>query len=492
MSLARAPQPARLPTGVPGLDRITGGGLFAGSAYLLAGLPGTGKTVLSNQVAYGLAARGGSTVYMTFLGESHDRMLGHLAGFGFFDPAAVGRSISYVSGYGRLEEAGLEGMLRLLRELIATQRPALLVIDGLPSIEAAAGSPTAFRRFLSELHTVLGLSRTLALLTSHPRAGAATAENTVVDGVIELRTPELALRSVRLLRVVKLRGSSYLEGQHFFRIRDGGLEVYPRLDVASETPGDPPYDAGERRRFDVPRLDEMLGGGVVAGSTTMLLGAPGAGKTLAGITFLGAGARGGEPGLYFGVHESPKRLVAKGAGIGLDLGPHVASGALTIEWRPPVEQLLDDIGGQIIEATERRGLRRVLIDGLDGLRAAVPYAHRLPQFLSVLTNELRARGVTTLIAAETRDLLAPRVEGPVESVSAIVDYVLLLRYVELRSRLYRLVSVVKSREGAHDPAIRELRIGPAGLEVGGTFGAAEGLLGGFARPSSSGEEAERP
>jgi circadian clock protein KaiC len=234
--------------------------------------------------------------------------------------------------------------------------------------------------------------------------------------------------------------------------------------------------------FGITGLDTALGGGIPAGSTTMVLGSPGSGKTLLGLHFLMAGARVGEHALLFGFYETPPRLVRKSEGVNLPVREAIAQGLLEIAWQPPIANLLDELGERLLTLVERRQVRRLFIDGLAGLQVAAPYADRFFIFLTALINELRARDVTTLLSVELRELFGPAVDLPIESVSAIIDNTMLLRHVELQSQLYRLLSIINIRESGYDSAIREFRITDRGIEVAATFASAEAILTGVARP----------
>jgi circadian clock protein KaiC len=226
----------------------------------------------------------------------------------------------------------------------------------------------------------------------------------------------------------------------------------------------------------------MTAGGPLSGSTTLLLGAPGSGKTSFGLHFLVEGARQEQPGLYFGFYETPLRLIEKAQHVGLDLQSAVNRGMIEIIWQPPLGTILDLLAERLLEAVSRRHVQRLFVDGIDGLRQTTDYPERIDPFLTALTNELRSRDVTTLATIELHRLFGPAVDVPLEGLSAIAENLIFLRYVELRSQIYRLISIIKMRDSDHDMAIREFTISGTGIEVAETFESAEAILTGIGRP----------
>ncbi|HWO20373.1 MAG TPA: ATPase domain-containing protein [Kofleriaceae bacterium] len=480
---APSAQPARrLETGVPRLDYILKGGLFTGATYLLMGPPGSGKTVLANHVCYfHVGKSGGRCVYVTLLVESHTRMLAHLSALEFFRAEYVPDRMFYVSGYSALREQGLEGLLALIRRTLREKQATMLVIDGLESISEAAPDVQAFREFVHDLSGLAGLTEcTTLLLTS--RRDRGHPETGLVDGVLELSDSMIGPRAIRELLVHKFRGSDYLRGRHEVEIQAQGMSIHPRTEIQFDKP---PASAAEdrvRMRTGVATLDQMLGGGVPSGSALALLGAPGTGKTMLGLSFLIEGAKRGEHGYYFGFYEPPPRLCEKVSKVGMDLERWVDKGLIQLTWQPPLEHMLDALAEQLLELLKRDDgkRRRLFIDGIEGFRAASAYPERMPRFLSAFTNQLRTLDVTTLITEEL-DLFSPTIRMPNPELANVVESVILLRYVELRSQLHRLLSIMKMRESKYDTSIREFEITDRGIAVASSFESAESILTGLGR-----------
>lgn len=481
------PSARKIGTGSPGLDAVLAGGLFRGDTYLLVGPPGAGKTILSNQLCFAQAAAGRHTLFISLLAETPEQLLGQIRDLSFFRERAVGATVTYLSAYSVLETDGLDGLRTFLWQVIRDTQATLLVLDGLAVAQEAATSLLAYKRFLHHCNVYTRAAGCTTIFLSQIHAGASPPDYTLVDCVIELDMHWVGTRTVRELRVVKQRGGPFLEGPHAYAIGDDGLTVFPRTEALYAAPPERSIDDAVRRPFGIASLDAMLGSGLVAGTSTMLLGTPGAGKTLLGLTFLAEGARQGQPGLYFGFFETPPRLTSLGDEIGLSLSDRVATGLLELLWQPALENVLDRLANRLLTAVAARAVQRLFIDGFEGFQEASVDPERIGRFLAALTNELRARGVTSVISTELRTWLGPAVEAPVSGLAAVAENVLFLRHVELGARLYRLISILKQRGSGYDASIRQLTISASGIDVAASFGSAEAILTGVARvPSGSG------
>ncbi len=473
----------RLITGVPRLDFITKGGLLKGNSYLVLGPPGSGKTVLANQMAFNHVSQGGRALYVTLVTESHARMLANLAEMTFFDANVIPDRLHYISGYAELEKEGLQGLLELVRRATQRHQASLLIIDGMDAVKAFARSDLAYKRLLQDLQAFTGLLGCTLLLLSPQQPGESHPECTAVDGIFELSLWLSGPRAVRELVALKFRGGHSLLGRHEVEISERGMVIHPRTEVQFANPHGQDRAARIRMGFGVPRLDESLHGGLLSGSTTMLLGSPGTGKTLLGLHFLLEGARAGQPGVYFGFYETPPRLLEKARGVGMgELQKHVDSGLIEIQWQPPLEHNMDALAERLLERLHERNVKRLrlFVDGISGFRSAAVYPERLGRFFSALSHQLRLLDATTLYSEET-PLLSSGVDSPLPDAAAHVENIILLRYVELHSQLYRLISIMKMRESQYDSGIREFAITDKGITVAATFESAESILTGHAR-----------
>src|SRR5215204_307183 len=469
------PGPPRLATGVIGLDAVLGGGIPVGRTCMVAGSPGVGKTTLGNQLAFHHAATGGQALVTTLLSETHDLMLANLRGFRFFDAKLVGERVHYLNILDALVEEGLDGIIAAVRRVARERGATLLVIDGAAVIDDLAPSLLDLRRFVQRLQSQAAiLGATTVLLTGHTREQLEIL-GAHVDGVLVLANERLDARHIRQLDVIKLRGGRHVNGAHEFLINEDGLTVHPRLESVAGWRR-PPEQPSELLRTGVAGLDAMLGGGLMPFSSTLLMGTPGAGKTLLGLSYLLEGARRGERGLLAGFHETEPALMSTAARIGLDLQGAIESGLVRIQWDPPLELSADAWAWQLLATVEEHRPRRVFIDALTDIQRFIASPQRMPSFTAALTNELRALGATALISTEIDAYVDEQLAVPIPAASATMDNGLLVRQVEIRSSLLRLVSILKARQIETDPAIREFVISNRGIAVSRPFSATTGLL----------------
>jgi circadian clock protein KaiC len=485
----------RLPTGIPGLDRILEGGFLAAGVYIVQGPPGGGKTILANQMCFHQATNGQRAVYVTLLAESHDRMFGHMRRMAFFNEAFIPERVYYVGGYSTLQAGGLDALVALIRGVMQKHSATLLVVDGLVSAQESAPSDRLFKQFIHEISALADFTKcTVLLLTNAERASGFYPEHTMVDGVLHLTDEVSELRPLRHIRVLKMRGTAPLRGLHSVRISDRGLEVRPRLE--SLLPKGPvaehPLATGAKMGFALPELDDMLRGGLRQGSVTMLLGSSGSGKTLLGMQFLSAGIKQGERAVYFGFFEYPDAILAKCQRVGIGgLTEGIERGQAEIVWHRPVEGVIDELGESLIETIRRVKPHRLLIDGMDGFERAADFPERMSNVYTAIAQELERHGVTTIYTTELRLLFGRDIEVPIDGLSGATQNIILLRHVEHQATLLRVLAILKVRDGDYDGRMREVRITDGGIRLLDTFAAESRVVsGGGLSQESRDEQAE--
>ena len=456
----------RLTSGNPGLDTILGGGLPMNGINLIIGLPGSGKTMLSQQFVFAGATEERPAIYFSTVSEPFEKLLRHGQMLSFFDRDAIGRSV-YFEDLGGIvgDQGGLTTVTERIGALIKERRPGIIAIDSFKALAAFAEDVQAFRQFLHNL---------AALLTAFPvttfwigeysdEETRAAPESAVADGIIALGTEHANERALRLIEVIKLRGSEFRSGRHGYRLSQDGITVFPRL---ADPVGQEGYQLSEGRiSSGIPPLDRMLAEGYGPGSSTLVAGPSGVGKTLMGLHFIFNGAASGQAGVIASLQENPAQLqkVARGFGWSLD------NERVAVMYRSPNDVYIDEWVYELLDLIESTGATRVMIDSLSDLQYATPDPVRFREFVYSLTHRLSRADISPIMTSEVPDLF--NVGRLAEyGVSHLSDNVILLQYVRAHSRLLRTVTVLKSRASAHDPEIREFEITPDGIVLGNPIG----------------------
>ncbi|MDP9035257.1 MAG: AAA family ATPase [Myxococcota bacterium] len=452
---------ARLTTGNRQLDEILCGGFPPNSLNILMGEPGSGKTILAAHLMFANAEEGGRPIlFFTTLSEPLAKVVRYLQQFEFYaESKVVSGSIVYESMGEELAEKGAAVLVPRLKEAITTQKPKIIVIDSFKAIHGLSSSVSEMRRILYELAGLLTAFETTAFFLGEYSADQMSAypEFAVADGIVELARNKLGTRDERFVRVLKLRGSSYQEGLHAFRITSAGLQAYPRL-VSPDAP--PEYDVlAERVPTGIAGLDEMLGGGLLRGRSTFLLGPTGSGKTTFGLQFVAEGLRRGETCTYVSFEENPTQLDAQLRALGIAPDEARRRG-LHFIYVSPVELRIDSIIATVFNTIRDTDVRRVVFDAVGDLLSAVSDAQRLPDYLYALAQHFAVKGVTSLFHYET---VAPGLAE--RRFSAFADNILLLGIKLKEGRARRTMRIVKARGIEHDLHVHEVCITKSGVEV---------------------------
>jgi circadian clock protein KaiC len=458
----------RIQTGVPGLDSILGGGLIGQSLYLLKGAPGTGKTTIGLQFLLEGAKRGEKSLYLG-LSETCGQLDSLAKSFGWsldgieiHDMRRRGESHDKRSSYTVFSpsEVELEEISREILEQIDRVQPVRLVLDSLSEIRLLADDPFRYRRELLVLSDQIAGRRCTGLLLDVEAEGdqGAVAE-TLVSGVLVLEhlSPEYG-GDRRRLRVRKLRASRSIGGYHDFAIGEGGVRIFPRL-IASDHRA---QHASSEILSGVKELDTLLGGGLDRGTSTVLIGPAGTGKSTVAAQFITQAASRGEKGVFFCFDESPTNLLIRTTSLDIPLQKHVDAGTIHLFAVDPAEFSPGELAHRV-RAHVQDGDRIVVIDSMNGYISAMPEERFLAAHLHELLAYLAEKGVATLLTLAQYGFFAAA-ESPI-NISYIADTVLLFRYFEAAGEVKQALSVVKKRTGPHEKTIRELKFGPGGVRL---------------------------
>jgi circadian clock protein KaiC len=470
------------PTGIPGLDTLLGGGLLDRQTILITGEPGTGKTVACSQMAFAHAAKGMDVLFATVTSEPHDKLLDDLASFPFFARELIGGQLFLLSVFSALKKGPKESR-DLLLSTIRDRRAKLLIFDGLRSVRDLWRDDALVREFLYELGVGLATAQCAAVFTTEypPSTLMQFPEATTVDALISFTHQRHGPASFRRVEVLKFRGRRHLAGLHSMRIDDRGVVMIPRAEATPR--GDRDYrPQSQRATFGLPELDGLMSGGLPVETTTLVAGSTGIGKTLLGLYFASEGAAQGEPSMFYSFNEPPGSLVARARRIGLDLQPLLHSGALRIEYPPPIEADADELAEDICTKLYAQRGKRLVVDGLIHLEEAVVTPERLRPYFQAFIVRLRKSGVTTVFTKQVAKIIGPELDFSDTPIAALAENLLLLRHVELRGGVHRVLSILNLRDGPFDGGLREFVITSEGLRVRSPFQSAEGLLTGEARP----------
>jgi circadian clock protein KaiC len=452
----------RVTTGNAQTDAILGGGIPANSITILMGQPGTGKTVLAEQILFENADEARPVLYLTTLSEPLSKVITYLQRFDFYDASKLGTSVIYDDIGHALVEHGIAAVVTRVRDAIEQIQPKVIVIDSFKAIHELAGSIAEMRRLVFDMAGLLAAYDVTTLLVGEyiGEHVATYPEFAVADAIVELARRTTGRRDERFLRVLKLRGSGFQEGSHAFRIGKAGLSVFPRL-VSPEVP--PDYrPLRERVTTGVENLDPLLDGGFWAGSSTLVGGGAGSGKTTFGLSFALEGVRKGEPSLYVNFQENPVQLARSLHALGADGAEH--DQGLHLYYASPVELEIDSIVVEMFDTIRRHGVRRVVIDALGDLAAAASDRERLHDYLYAMIQHFVVRRVTCVMTYERYDLAPGFGATDWLHFSSISDNIVELA-TQLEPRPRRILRVVKARATEHDLRPHEFQIHSAGLRL---------------------------
>jgi circadian clock protein KaiC len=472
----------RVSSGSVGLDDILGGGFVRGRTHVVEGKPGTGKTTLAMQFI--LAGRDRSeTVLYVSMSETRGELQAVASSHGWslegielceLLPPDIESDADRQTVF-RSSEVELGETIRLLFDKIERTNPARVVIDSLSEMRLLAQNPLRYRRQIFALkHFLAEREATVLLVDDAASNGHDLQLQSIVHGVVTLE--ELALdygAERRRLRVIKMRGVKFRGGYHDFAIRTGGLEIFPRL-VPSEQTRVPPKEV-------IPsgseQLDALLGGGLRRGTSALLIGPAGSGKSSIALSIAYSAAKRSECAALYAFDESAESIQERASGLGMDVSPLIASGAIDLHEINPAEMSPGEFTALVCRGVTERKATVVVIDSLNGYLQAMPQERFLSLEIHQLLAYLNQRGVLTILVIAQHGLV-----GAVESsidLSYLSDAVLLLRFFEAQGTVRKAISVVKKRIGTHEDTIREFRLSARGLQFGEPLTDFQGVMSGI-------------
>ncbi len=462
----------KLPTGVPGLDDILGGGLPEFSFNIIAGAPGCGKTTLAHQFIFANATPEHPALYFTVLGEPALKMLRYQQQYTFFETSKLDGAIRFINLSEVLIERGLEGILEEITREVEAASPAIVVVDSFRTVLRSvpgkyADKEMEVQTFIQSLGLLLASwqATTFLLGEYHESEMRNNPVFTVADGLFWLSQNVERNSVVRKLQVMKLRGQATVSGLHTLRITDAGVQAFSRTMGLSAR-----KRAGRSRKrlsTGVPALDEMMGGGIPEGDSLLLAGSSGTGKSLLATQFIDAGLRAGESAIVAIFEERPDEYTDRAGTFGLDLQTPQQDGKLKVIYLRPLDLSVDEAMQAILDAIQEIGATRLVIDSLAGFEMALAPGFRADfrESLYRMIFSLTGHGVTVLSTVEMEESFTELLFSSY-SISFLTDDIVRLRYVEIEGQLRRIMMVLKMRGGAHSNDIREYEIASDGIVIG--------------------------
>lgn len=456
--------PVCVATGVPQLDLILGGGIVQSSLMLLAGAPGSGKTVLASQIGWAAAARGERVLFITAFSEPHNKLITNLRTFHFFDQDRIGGLIKLVNLQHQIANSTEEAADTIVREA-REHKAALVIFDGFQGVEVTSQGLVATHQFLYDLSAKLSLLGITGVITYDLSSVPTTKslQMTAVDSILLMTQELIGDHALRMLQVVKQRGSAPLLGRHSFAITPAGVMCYPRQESVTEVKDVPP--GTERITFGMPELDAMLGGGLTQGTNTIIAGAEGVGKTLLGLQYVMQAAGNGEQAVFITFHETPQQLALKGRLFGMDVQTALDAGHLIVLYHSPADLNADMVAQALRDAVSRGKVQRLVIDGLYEIERPLIERGRAHGFFASLITFLRSNQITSCITLEIDPIIERDLSFVGKALSALADNVLLMRRIETERRLTQIMGVLKMRFSNHDRMFHEYTIDDQGLNV---------------------------
>jgi len=454
----------KLITGIKNLDYVLGGGIPPYSLNIVSGPPGSGKTIFVQNIIFNSARAGLKSLYLTTVSESQFKMVRHLERFEFFSDDLLGEKVIYGDLGAVLRGQGADKGLEYLTQMIKKHLPNIVVIDSFKAIRNFFPDEKTFKTFVFDLAAALSIWEITTFLVGEYEEQELTllSEFAVADGIFHLYGQEEKRFQKRYIRILKMRGTNFEQGEHLFQISPAGIEVFPRMRPAGE---ELQYEVKRGQKgFGILGLDEMLCGGLTEGTITLISGGTGTGKTLFALKFLLEGAEKGEKGLFLSFEEPAAQLWNTARHLGWEIDKYLAQGRLSIEFISPVELDVDKHAFEILNMIREKKVERFVVDSISSFEKSVSDIQKYKDYLWALGQHLERRHITTIFTALNEDLFSPLIVSKAQ-ISLITDNIIILRYVEDNSSIRKVLGILKTRGSDHDKSLREYEITPNGINI---------------------------
>jgi circadian clock protein KaiC len=454
---------AKMETGNDGLDYILEGGFPEYSISLVSGLPGTGKTILAEQICFSMTKQEKKALYISTASEPLAKRIRYVQDFSFYDESFMTELVMFETVGDLLRSGDIKGSIERIKDLVKTNEPDLLVIDSFKVFHNFSISTEELTRLFSDLATFLSELAVTSLWVGEytSREMGELPEFVIVDGIIELYLASVDVRERRYLKVLKMRGSGYFGGEHPLNITSNGLNIFPRLTASTKIIYP---EETVRRPIGVEFMDEAIEGGIGKGSSTVIFGPSGSGKTISSLLFIFAGIKEGEKGLITTLGENPTQVILTARSLGFDAEKAIQDGMLEIMYFPPDSVYIDEFSRAVIDKVNTERFKRVVVDSLIDLEATTQDPIAFRNFTYAIVQHMTVRGISLLMTYEVTELYQVTKLSS-SGVSHMAENAIVFNFRYEGMKICRVYSVIKTRGTKHMQEVRYYEITSNGISI---------------------------